>query len=354
MRKKESVKCNVEILRNNNSKEYEKFILDQSESNIYHTLEWKEVIDDLDYYKSSYLIARDKNGNIQSALPLFIVNSLNGRRLISIPHSMYGGIIGNEQYVKVILKKALELKFEKNCKCLVIKQSINGYNKIFNEFNMKCSNKRCSQSVIIKKPNIMWQDIKPSNKNSIRKSIKNDIEIEQVTCRDDLFDFQRLALITIKRTGMPVPPITFFQKIWDVMHDKGYAEFFFAKYKGKAIASCLIFPFNNKVILGYANSDISYLKFRPNNYIIWKILEWCYEKKYRIFDLGSTWLNNKGLYFFKATFNTIDFPVVYYYYPKNSNIFDDITLIKFFEKIIRILPIELLKIINPILNKHFS
>jgi len=66
------------------------------------------------------------------------------------------------------------------------------------------------------------------------------------------------------------------------MHKKGYVEIFYAKYEGEAIASCLIFPYNNEVTCGYANSDRPHREYNQNNILLWNILEWCFEDHFNI------------------------------------------------------------------------
>lgn len=349
--KKEAI---VEFYSSKNREEYIKFLLNRSDSDIYHTLEWKEIIEDLFNVESNYIIARDKKGNIRSVLPLFFINNLCGKRLDSIPLSMYGGVIGDEYYIKLLIKKAIELKLRKKCNNLVIRQLIQGYENIFKEFNMGTSVRCYRQYVQIKNPYIMWKYIKKSNRNSIRKAIKNNIKIEKISNRKYIADFHRLALITNKHVGLPIPSLAFFNRIWDVMHPKGYGEIFIARYKEKIIASTLIFPFNNKVTCGYINSDMIHLNLRPINLLIWKILEWCFKNNFNMFDFGTTPLRNKGLYFFKSTFNTSEILISYYFYPKNTIILNDTLIGIFGKRILKIIPIFLAKRINSLLIKSFG
>ena len=131
-------------------------------------------------------------------------------------------------------------------------------------------------------------------------------------------------------------------------------ELFITKYKQRPISSCIIYIFNKNVILAHANSDNNFLEFRPNNILLWKVIEWCYKKGYKFLNLGATDVDNEGLFFFKSSFNTINIPFAHYYYPADSVILEETAIGKIGRHSLQKTPLFILRVISPFLLRKFG
>ncbi|KYK23663.1 hypothetical protein AYK24_07220 [Thermoplasmatales archaeon SG8-52-4] len=346
-------RINVEYYSDKNKNNYSTFLLNNFESNIFHTIQWKEIIESHYNFKSYYFISRDNNRNIRGILPSFYLKNMYGKRLDSIPLSIYGGALGEDKFVEPLVKKIFELNQELQCNYIIIKQYPIRFSHLFKKAGMKKIVNRYTQVVKLKKPDVLWREISKSNRNSIKKAIKYDVRIERIVDEEDLSRFHELELITHKRLGIGTPSLNFFKTIWKKLHLTGNVEVFVAKYKNNIIASSLIFPYNKKVIYGYANSENKHLNLRPNNLLLWKIIEWSYKKGYSLLDLGSTSYEWKGVFFFKSSFNTLNIPYAHYYFPINTTLIEDTALGKIEKIIIKKLPIFMTRKISSYLEKKF-
>ena len=350
-----NIKEKISIFSEEDRKDYNDFILKNHNSTIFHTLEWKEIIEKNYDFTPLYVLARDDNNKIKAIMPLFLIKNLIGCRLISIPFSIYGGAIGDEEYVKYLIEKSIELYDHYDCRYIAIKQFPFKYSKMYENHGMTRLIDRWSQVLDLKNPELLWNEIHKSNRNSIRKAIKNNVKIKKLSDSNDLSEFQKLELITKKRFGMGAHSINFFKDIVEKYNSNGNVEIYLAKYKNKIIASCMTLIFKDKVFYGYANSDDKYLNLRPNNLILWRVIENSYEKGYKYLDLGATSYKNKGLFFFKSSFNSINVPFIIYYYTKRDIIhLVDTPLNNLYKKSIRKTPNFILKKISPFMIKHFG
>jgi lipid II:glycine glycyltransferase (peptidoglycan interpeptide bridge formation enzyme) len=211
-----------------------------------------------------------------------------------------------------------------------------------------------TQIVEIKEPKILWNEIRKSNRNSIKKAISSNLNFEKVTKPDNLKEFHQMELMSRKRFGKSTPSLDFFKLSWNTFQKKGYMEVFITKYKKNPIASSIIYIFNKNVILAHLNSNNKYLKLRPNNFQLWKIIEWCYKKGYKFLNLGATEIKNEGLFFFKSSFNTINIPFVHYYYPTDSILLDNTAIGKIGESCLKKTPLFISRTIGPLLIKKFG
>jgi hypothetical protein len=162
-----------------------------------------------------------------------------------------------------------------------------------------------------------------------------------------------MEFLNRKKFGDPIPNINLYKKIWEKMHDKGYMKIFLAKYKEKIIASSLVFKFNNKVIYSYANSKPDYLKLRPNNLLLWKIIEWAFNNKCSLLDLGCSFKRSDGLIFFKSSFKAKSLPYAHYYFPGDSTLIRETSLGKIGKFLINRSPAMVIKPFCPFLNRMF-
>ena len=344
----------VEFYKERDREDYTDFLLNDLDSNIYHTIEWKELIEKHFGFTSYYLIARTNSDEIGAVLPVFYLKNLCGKRLDSIPLSIYGGALGEEVYVKRLVETVFELKRDLNCRYVIIRQHPNKYYNVFTVKGMKKTDVKWTQMIKIKNPKILWNEIYKSNRNSIRKAIKNNVRVQEIDDKKELSEFYRLELANRRRIGLITPPFDFFESAWDELYPQGYMKVFVTRYKEIVIASCLIYIFNGKVIYAHANSDKRFLGFRPNNLQLWRVIEWCYSNGYELLDLGATDLDNEGLFFFKSSFNTFNIPFAYYYWPSDSITIDDTALGKIGKKCIQKTPTFVLKIVCPYLLKKFG
>lgn len=348
------IEINVDLYSEKDKKEYTNFLLNNQMSNIFHTIEWKEIIESYYNFKPYYFISRDNNANIQAILPLFYLKNMCGKRLDSIPLSIYGGALGDDEYVKPLIKKILDLNRELKCNYLIIRQHAMRYSNLFENAGMKKIVNRWIQVVELKKPDKLWKEIDKSNRNSIRKAIKNNVQVERVVDEEDLCKFHELQLLTNKRVGGVTPSLDYFKTIWKKLHSAGHVEIFYAKYKRNVIASSLVFPYNNRIIYGYANSETKHLNLRPNNLLLWRIIEWGYNKGHTAIDLGATSYEWNGVFFFKSSFNTLNIPYAHYYFPINSTLIENIAKGKLGKKIIKKMPIFISRQVCSYLEKKFG
>jgi hypothetical protein len=300
-------------------------------------------------------------------LPLFYINNFAGKRLESIPFSAYGGVLGEKSCSKVLIQKAIELRNKLNCKHILIKQPPNSeaYKNIFEKLDLRMKQRRLSQYALLKDPKEMWGEIRSSNRRAISKGRRNEVIIKIITNEDELKDAYQIDLNICKRFG--VLPFSFkdFKEVWFRLKPSGLYEIFIAKWHGEVVAYTSFLNFNNWVI-GYRGiSNKLGRKLGAHPLLLWVAIEWSYKQGYKIFDLGPTPTdsngeildNFKGIYDFKASFNTLNGPYSFYCYPGSVKIVDRLigsnVLNKFGHTVIRRTPKVVFKRFGTYLIKKF-
>src|ERR1700720_2433244 len=82
---------------------WDNFVLNHAYGSPFHLIAWKESIEQTFGYRPMYLIATIED-RVAGVLPLFLVkNLLTGKRLISSPFAVYGGILADSDEARIAL-----------------------------------------------------------------------------------------------------------------------------------------------------------------------------------------------------------------------------------------------------------
>jgi hypothetical protein len=292
---------------------YRCFIDTRTDSAIYHTLEWREIIRDTYGYQPHYLIALD-NHSIQGVLPLFQVNSfINGRHLTSIPFSHCVNILyADETVLEGMVESAKDLAARKKCDYIEVRHGM-GLPEIS---GIKC----CPHffSSILPIPNSLeavWNGFESSVKRAIRKAEKSPLKIIQATSLNHYHQFFMLEVETRKRQGAPPYAFRFFRNLYLKLHASDKARLYMAYAEGLPVGGILMLYHHKTAIYGYggsvSNKDL--LKFRPNNLLFWQAIKDAHQRGCEIFDFGTTPPSNKGLLRFKSGWGTRTAAIPYYF-----------------------------------------
>ena len=305
------------LLTKKDEQNWQEFVQNSEKGTIYHTLEWKKVLEETYNYKPCYLIAKENN-QIQGILPLFQVKSfITGNRLVSLPFSYLGGPIAtSDKVMEKLIKAAKEKSAELGCKYLELKMQQNLSRKVISRTGM-FEDKYYISSILklTDNPKEIWGKL---HKNSIRRSVKkaksNNLRVRQADSIQDLKSFYNLNVKTRKKHGVPTQDFRFFEKIWEHMHPN-FINLLLAEYNSETIAAIILFNFKDTLLYAYGASDDKFLNLGSNNLLLWSAIESGCKNNLGYFDFGRTPWDDRGLLSFKKRWNTENHELPYYYYP---------------------------------------
>ncbi len=152
------------------------------------------------------------------------------------------------------------------------------------------------------------QPIQKAERDGLIGKVKSDYEA--------VLDFYELHLLTRRKLGVPIQPKKFFFHFYNeiIKNDLGFVVLV---YQDKNVISAGIFAGVNKILTyKFSASNPDYLKYRPNNLMLWTAIQEAKKRRFDIFDFGRTELGNEGLRKFKQGWGTVEAPLYYSYYPK--------------------------------------
>ena len=291
--------------------EWKEFLEKSQSATIYHTPEWKNILDKRFGYTPYYLFAKDECGTIVGLFPLFNIKSrITKNRLCSIPFSHICGPIGDETAVNLLINEGINLYGNLNVNHLEIRDSVG-----FEGFHRQNA---FSTYISELSPNIeeVWKKLdKGSVRWAIKKSRKSVVSVNTTRNIEDLKAFYELNCMTKKEIGVPCHSWEFFKNLFTFLTDN--VSLYVARYNNEIIGGGVIEYFKDTVSYGYGAANPRYLKLHPYNAFIWKSIEDACLRGYRYYDFGRTSYDNVGLINFKKRWGTIEKKLYYSYYPKN-------------------------------------
>ncbi|MDI6640423.1 MAG: GNAT family N-acetyltransferase [Methanocellales archaeon] len=310
----------VSLLNKGDEKGYRSFVEKNPKKTIYHTLEWKNVIEDTFGFRPFYLMAKNDVGDVVGVLPLFEVRSLVfGNRFVSLPFFPYGGILSEDYAVsQLLLERAKELVVENGAKYLELKERYSLPEDVTPSLLKKVE----TYTFLLhleRDPQKVWRKLdKSSVRWGIKKAIKSKVAVREGASTSDLKDFYRLFLITRKHRGIPPYPFELYRKIWDLLMSQNLAKLFLAEYKGESIAAIIIYLYNNEIVYAHAGAkrERELLKLQPYHILLWKSIEHGCQNGFSTFDLhGATKrVSGGGLFDFKKRWCDEIVGIPYYYF----------------------------------------
>ena len=302
----------MEILTNVDENEWRKFLDICDAATIYHTPEWKKLMEETFNYDPYYFFLKN-NGNIAGLLPMFhIKNKLAGDSLCCVPFAHECGPIGDLNVSSILVKEGISLYRNKEIESdrhhfnrhIEIKDSLE------EDFHLKSS---FSMYVLeLSSVDKTWNTIHKSIRRYIKKSVA-EVVITRSNSIEDAELFYQVNCRNKQDKGILAYPKDLFINIARIM--PGNIDIYLARFDGKIIGGVLNIYFKDKVFYEFGATDPRYMSQHPLYACLWKSIEDACIKNYKIFDFGLAANNETGLINFKKRWGATEKKLYYSYYP---------------------------------------
>jgi len=288
---------------------WNEFLKKTENATVYHTPQWKKVLEESFGYKPYYLFVVDDSDNILGFLPLMKVKSmLFGCRLSCLPLAHRCGYVGDSTFFEMVLDRAIKLYKEVLSKgTLEIRDTTGGH------FNEVCNFSTCVLELSSNTEKVWRKLDKSSVRWAIKKSMKLGVNVEVSNNLEDIKSFYELNCQNKKKKGVPCHPLKFFKNLLKYMPQ--YSRLYLAKINNEIIGGGIMLFFKDTVIYGYGAAKDSMLRYHPYHAFIWEAIKDACLGGYKYFDFGRVSHDNVGLINFKKRWGTKERKLYYTYYP---------------------------------------
>ncbi len=247
-------------------------------------------------------------------MPFFYIDSvITGKRLVSLPFTSYCEILMPDS--EIIEAIDFVQHYCKNIKYLELK--LLG-NLNFNLDHYAQSKMYCTHILDLRMEldEIFKSLHATSVRQRIRRAERDNLQFRIADGEQELKKFYDLEIRVRRKKGLPPPPYRFYYNIWKYLKPLGFFFLPVVEYENKIIAAAIVLNYKSKFYLEYSASDDKYLKYSPNQLLIWKTIAMAHQQGAESYDFGRSSLSNKSLIEFKERWAAKKIPLTYHYYPK--------------------------------------
>ena len=163
-------------------------------------------------------------------------------------------------------------------------------------------------------PEQLFADMKRNTRNHIRKAEKMGVKIRELK-KEELNIFKQITESTSKRRNFEDKPLSYYEKMYDLFHDKDEVKFMVAEaeIEGKTVplSAAMIMLYGDEVIYLFSGSDEQYMKDYNAQYLIqWHMIDYAVKngfKRYNFYGIQGLPDKSKkdyGIYDFKKGFTS--------------------------------------------------
>lgn len=299
----------VFLLSKEKENKWNQFVDSHKKGSVYYKTDWRDTITKEFGHKFNYYYV-EFEGEIIGILPLFMVNSIFKKGIISIPYCPYGGILSvNSKAENLLINKALEYAEDRKATYIELKEIDNKYKGFVN-----VSNHITFHLSLKKEPEFIWKELSKSTRRHIKKGQKLDYNI---TFDSNIEVFYDLYLKHLKMIGTPSMSKNFFKTLLDNFGDS--LKIVTIWMENTPAASILLFISNNTIIYdrGSTNYDLRHLSL---NYVLfWEVINKYANSKFDFFDFGRS-VEESGTFQFKNGWRPKIVKLNYQYYILHGNL----------------------------------
>lgn len=288
----------------NGTFEWDEFVRASGEGTPFHLTAWKRAVEDAFGHRPHYLMAR-RAGAIEAVLPLFEVPGFfGGRRLISVPYGVYGGICAATRNARLALLEAAE--------ALARRLQVD-YLELRNVHDQGLALPTKDLYVTF------FREIAPTDEENleaiprkqrrmVRQGFKHGLRAE--IGQNHLDGCYDIYAHSVRNLGSPVFPRALFRAL-AAAFDKE-CRVLGVWREGKMVGAVLTLFFQDRVLPYYGGALREALPYAVNDFMYWELMRYAASEGYRVFDFGRSRIGT-GSYDFKRHWGFEPRPLPYQY-----------------------------------------
>jgi hypothetical protein len=291
-----------------------RFVADHPRSTIYHSLAWRDLLERSFGYRSWCLRAMDaRTGVTIGVLPLYLVKSLSGRRLVAVPFRDRGGLLWTDAAAfGALVAEAKNIASRVGAVTVQLK-TVDPYpaeliaaTGLQERFYWVRSTIPLADFAV--QP--LWERLGAKRRSPIRQAQEAGMVCDDAAT--DVETWYDLHLQTQQRLGLPPFPLKFFRMLLRTLVPRGAAQLLVAKRRGEALAATILLRHRGEVIYGYAASSVEGQRQAAGDFVLFSALESAIAEGRTHLDLGSDAPSQTGLLFFKRRWFAVQAPIPAY------------------------------------------
>lgn len=244
------------------------YVIKHEGSTLYHSLQWRDQLVREYGFKPFYLMAQENN-KIVGVLPLFFINNLTGKKLMSLPFSMYGGALYDDHVVyEALLEKLKSIVSDLDVKKFSVESSVD-LDKKWYYCNPSVVDSRIEFSSYQFNFENYFSSLDSKVKYELRKAQKCDFKVDTKNGSSDIDGFYNLLLNSRRILGLPTPRKRYIESLMQNF-DGILIE---VQSESSTVSGALLLRYNHVLYHVYAATDENFRRTNPGYLVYSKMME---------------------------------------------------------------------------------
>lgn len=332
--------------------DWDSLISAHPQTQYFHGSGWARVLRE-SYGHKPFYVCRMAAGQIQEVLPIMEVSSRwTGRRGVSLPFTDFCVPLKNQsQASPALYRMAVETGRKRNWRYLECR----GGHQEWPGSRPSLSFYGHSLDLEVGVDDI-FKGFSGAHRRGVRKAQSEQLRVEFGSDLESVASFYRLHCQTRRRHGLPPQPFRFFENIQRYLLQRGGGFVATARIEDKPVGAAVFFCNGRNALFKFGASSQDFLKWRPNNLVMWESIKRCAALGCKQLHLGRTSIANEGLRRFKLGFGAREEEIRYanYDFKTGSFVTTADRVEGWFNPLFARMPLSWLRLAGKVLYPHLS
>jgi predicted N-acyltransferase len=335
---------------------WDSFITSRPEANLYHTLMWRDFVQEVFGHQPAYLICRNGE-SITGVMPMFLVKMpLLGSKLISIPYDVgCGGALTADAPSEAALA-AQAIRIAQREQVGYVELRSRARRPALHALGLTQSEPVILSEMQLDAADQVWARVSKDHRKDMRKAERRGITVREAATLEDFQQYYGVYLKVHRDFGTPPYGRSYFPTLWRRLHPSGAARLFLAYAQGRCVGGLLLFCWGNVLVSKFATCLPEAVPLRAYSAIYAHAIQFGLERGYGRLSWGTSSPRQQGLLAFKEKWGAESFPAVLYTLsvrkpvPSIAKYYDSDGLVR---RLWRKLPLPVTQELGPVLNRWF-
>jgi serine/alanine adding enzyme len=143
-------------------------------------------------------------------------------------------------------------------------------------------------------PEDILKSMHKMRRRNIRLAQRKGLSFREIKNENELKECYIIIKILYNKIKLPLPSYNFFLTFYRNLNIHGFIKIFGCFANDGIVAFRFVLCYKKNIYDWYAASKQEYSGYYPNDYLLWKIMEWGNSKGYELFDFGGAGKPNKA------------------------------------------------------------
>lgn len=332
---------------------WDEFVCRHPDALIYHHSSWLAALAG-EYAQNCRWLACEDDGRLRAILPLLhthgmpfkIGRSPSGRRWSSLPRTPLAGPLAvDDEAMAVVLREAIALVRAESNLQLEIKTRDPRLHNLVPELSRVPWRLTYIQELPVQADTSQWEEfcdnlrfprecgpcqecrrLRFGNAKrqhrvnwAVNKAIRLGLQVREAESEEDISDWYRLYLDSMRYHAFPPRSHRFFLDLWSKLRPKGQIKLLLAEQRNhgssRMVAGSMLLRFGQTVLYGFTGCSHRDFGLHPHDIIQMEAIRDSCKSGFRWYDFGEVTRDDESLAQFKGKWGTEPKPLYRYYYP---------------------------------------